>query len=531
MALNLAIGPRRRPKKGIPEEQRQALREWYSQQQPRPRHNACIQWFKTRFKRAIGQSTVSESLSDRYKYLDTRKAADTTRNQQGQWPRLETMLYDWQLLVQSWNTETSDIVLLEKAKEFWKEIPEYADKPVPGFTPGWLQRFKQRHHIKEHVQFGEAGSVPQAAEEEMVDIRQLCSEFADEEIYNMDETGLFWRCAPHRGLSTHAMPGVKQNKARVSIVVCSNATGTNRMPLWVIGHAKTPRCLRSVNMEALGIVWRFNQKAWMNGVIMGDWLKAFYQHVQTRRVLLLLDNFSAHNSGMALSPPPPNVKIAFLPRNATSRFQPLDQGIIMSFKAHYKRQWLRFIIHRFEAGSNPYADITILQALRWCSQSWNIDVTNTTIQNCWRKATISKLPLSEEENTEQVVDPEITALYNSVRDSAQIREMMTLSNFLNPEDETPINIEQEDALQQLIERHIGVDYQENEEVAIEDNAPEQPPISLQNGISRIQQLLLFLEQQQEVDLQELTVLHRLERRFTLKSASMRYQSTLDSWFR
>jgi len=84
----------------------------------------------------------------------------------------------------------------------------------------------------------------------------------------MDETGLFWRCAPHRGLATHSMPGVKKDKARISVVACTNATGTDKFPLWVIGHAQMPRCLRRVNIEALGIAWRWNKKAWMNGLIM-----------------------------------------------------------------------------------------------------------------------------------------------------------------------------------------------------------------------------------------------------------------------
>lgn len=88
------------PKKGIPEEQRKALRKWYFAQHPRPRQIDCIRWFETQFKRDIRQSTVSESLSDRFKYLDTRiTTSDTTRHQSGQWPLLEALLYDWQLLV------------------------------------------------------------------------------------------------------------------------------------------------------------------------------------------------------------------------------------------------------------------------------------------------------------------------------------------------------------------------------------------------------------------------------------------------
>jgi len=171
--------PRRRHKKGIPEHQRQALRLWYFEQRPKPRHSECIKWFLDQFQRTLNQSTVSESLGPRFKYLDTKDSShtDTTRNQQGQWPRLEAMLNDWQVLVESWNQEISDTTLLGKAKEFWHIIPEYRDKTEPHFSSGWLQRFKQRHNIRERVRHGEAASVPEEAHTAMVLIRELCKEY------------------------------------------------------------------------------------------------------------------------------------------------------------------------------------------------------------------------------------------------------------------------------------------------------------------------------------------------------------------
>lgn len=59
-----------------------------------------------------------------------------------------------------------------------------------------------------------------------------------------------------------------------------------------------------------------------------------------REVVLLIDNFSAHELGWkrvkeadALQ----NTDVIFLPPNATSICQPLDQGIIRPWKAYYHR--------------------------------------------------------------------------------------------------------------------------------------------------------------------------------------------------
>lgn len=92
----------------------------------------------------------------------------------------------------------------------------------------------------------------------------------------------------------------------------------------------------------------------MNSTIMMDWLQASYRHIGfTGQVLLTMGNFFAHLSGVELCPPPPNIRICWLPANSTSRFQPLDQGIIQSLKAYYRRQWLSFMLECYNSNLDP----------------------------------------------------------------------------------------------------------------------------------------------------------------------------------
>jgi len=69
-----------------------------------------------------------------------------------------------------------------------------------------------------------------------------------------------------------------------------------------------------------------------------------------------MDNFSGHELGVelcggkdALS----HVKVRWLPLNTTSYWQPLDQGIIASFKLHYRRMWIKYMLKEFEANRDP----------------------------------------------------------------------------------------------------------------------------------------------------------------------------------
>lgn len=511
------------PRIAVTEQQRRALRRWYFAQSPRPHHKACIDWFKNTFNQPISQSTISESLSKRFSHLDTSSASDRIRQRAPQWPKLEEILFQWQKSVESQGQATSGDILVEKAKEIWHQIPEYQGLEVPQFSPGWLARFKERHSIRSRVQHGEAASVPITAEEEMKAVRTICGEYEEDNIYNMDETGLFWRSTIHRGLVTIPMPGTKQYKSRITVVVCTNSTGTDRLPLWFIGHAKQPRALRGLNFDALGCKWRNNKKAWMTTVIMNEWLSSFYRHIGTRSVILCMDNFKPHISATELNPPPSNIHIIWLPKNSTSIFQPLDQGIIQNLKIHYRKQWLRFIINSIDNSINPFTTVTLNESLHWCLDVWNHRVSNSTIYKCFRKSSIIQPQINLPSEDQPDIHAEYTALQHRVSD------IMDIQHILNPQDEDEVIVEEEDMLQSIIDEHIdGEAY--NEDAILEDVEP--PPAhqpSADEAVKAVQILLQFQERQDITQHQDLQYLQRLKRLLCTIAANQRHQSTLDGW--
>ena len=73
----------------------------------------------------------------------------------------------------------------------------------------------------------------------------------------------------------------------------------------------------------------------MTGDIFKEWLLAFKIHVlrnnPCRKVLLLIDGFSGHLAGLRDCQDTfghPGIRVEFLPGNATSLYQPMDQSII-----------------------------------------------------------------------------------------------------------------------------------------------------------------------------------------------------------
>ena len=73
---------------------------------------------------------------------------------------------------------------------------------------------------------------------------------------------------------------------------------------------------------------------------------------QQRNCLMLLDNASSHGGADTLLTKVgsldafrlSNLLLLFLPPNCTSVVQPLDQGIIAAFKAHYKGKLARCMV-------------------------------------------------------------------------------------------------------------------------------------------------------------------------------------------
>lgn len=133
----------------------------------------------------------------------------------------------------------------------------------------------------------------------------------------------------------------------------------------------------------------------MTGKLFDEYLNWFRQEVHNKRCVLLIDGFSAHELGLEIRQakekgPMQNIKVVFLPANTTSVCQPLDQGIIASWKCHYRRRWLRFAVTEFDAvpERDPYETMDILKAVMWGIEAWELDVSEATIENCWLKSQV-----------------------------------------------------------------------------------------------------------------------------------------------
>jgi hypothetical protein len=219
---------------------------------------------------------------------------------------------------------------------------------------GWLDKFKCRHGIRKLDISGEKLSANSAViAEYTVQFKEKVTKLnlVREQVYNCDETGLNWKALPQKtlaSLSETSAPGFKVQKDRITLMVCENATGNHRLPLLVIGKAKTPRAFKNFNLNALPATYYAQNSAWMSQDIFSDWFhKVFVPQVRAhlaemqlpQEALLLMDNAPAHPT-CEIKSDDGKITCLFLPANTTPLIQPMDQGIIENIKRRYRKAFI-----------------------------------------------------------------------------------------------------------------------------------------------------------------------------------------------
>uniref|UniRef100_UPI003590093E tigger transposable element-derived protein 1-like n=1 Tax=Myxine glutinosa TaxID=7769 RepID=UPI003590093E len=266
-------------------------------------------------------------------------------------------------------------------------------------SKGWFEKFQKRFKRKSVVLHGEAASADKAAAEGYVNetFRTIIEEggYKPEQVFNMDETALFWKRMPSRTfimIEGARAPGFNAHKDRVTLVMCGNAAGFMIKP-GLIYKSKNPRVLKNKNKNLLPVYWMHNQKSWITKLLTSDWFhQCFIPEVKLYlaekglefKVLLLMDN-----AGHALDLSYDGVQIEFLPPNTTSLIQPMDQGVIRAFKALYMRNTLQHLVEAMDSDENfslkaywrEYTIATCLQNIQMAIK----EMKTETLNACWKK--------------------------------------------------------------------------------------------------------------------------------------------------
>ncbi|CAF1029560.1 unnamed protein product, partial [Brachionus calyciflorus] len=203
-----------------------------------------------------------------------------------------------------------------------------------------------------------------------------------DDVYNADEAGLFFRLGQSQNIFSRneSCKGTKKEKARITILLASNISGKKKLKPFKIHTSTVLRCLKYTNFYTLPVRYASNKSAWMTGELWLSWLKWFDSQL-TKESLLLIDNCHAHvdSSHLKLK----FLKIHCLLPKTTSLIQPMDAGIIKTFKSYYRKILVSHWLDNFDKKKN-FELIIIKQAIsNFIDDAWSL-IDEGKIRCCWR---------------------------------------------------------------------------------------------------------------------------------------------------
>lgn len=345
---------------------------------------------------------------------------------------MEDALFVW--LLQERNkkhTITPDVVKTKAELLFpiFQEKQTYSDKMTFVATNGWYDRFRKRYGLRMLTVSGERASADlEAFSSFKSNLMQIIldNRYEKYEIYNADESGLFFKLLPSRTIALHdenIAEGRKVIKSRVTFMPCCNIDGSHKLPLMLLGTAQNPRTLPK-DKSLLPVYYKSSKKAWMNRQLFREWFfeqfvpsveKFAQMNKHKPRALLLLDNCSAHHDG-GDSLEHGDIKVMYLPPNITSLGQPMDQGVLNAIKKRYKKKLMLHLLLNDEdlALEEKLKQISLRDVINWLHQSWE-EISNKTVEGSWKNL-IDEYPhfILENDDEDSSLDEDVLALACSI---------------------------------------------------------------------------------------------------------------------
>ena len=224
--------------------------------------------------------------------------------------------------------------------------------------------FFQRNNLTYRNASGTSASVVIDRDEVSDYIREQISDYNSytaDRLLNLNESALFYEILGSLTIGTvgEEKHGRGDSKKRVSLCATVFASG-DKLPMAFIVTAMQPR-----DMSSNRQLWQ-----WINKIIMvsiaysflitstvfkvnSDLFKQVLLYIDSHHKvlpnsLIILDIYGAHGMEPEFLESLVKIKVAFLPPNCTSRFQPLDAGLFYAAKCRYRKVYFSEHMKRLE---------------------------------------------------------------------------------------------------------------------------------------------------------------------------------------
>nr|XP_033788935.1 tigger transposable element-derived protein 5 [Geotrypetes seraphini] len=307
---------------------------------------------------------------------------------------IDRAVYTWFISLRQQGIPLSGPIIQAQAEAFAKQI--YGEECTFKASHGWFWRWQKRHGISSQRIYGEAEARPTEIEPfivfpEQPKIPMSDGGYGDEQIYNANITGLYWKLLPdHIQEIRHAklIDGFKKVRDRVTVLLAANLTGNHKLKPLVVGKLQDPSSLRHHNQDKFPAAYRYSRNAWMTFELLREWFfEEFVPGVKRylrrcclqQKAVLLVNQCPAQPIDEELQTPDGNIRVLFLSRN---KIPSMDHSVISSFKQLYKRELLKLVVSCDSSPGDFVKSFMLKDMIYLAGQSWNM-IQAGSIEKCW----------------------------------------------------------------------------------------------------------------------------------------------------
>lgn len=170
--------------------EREFIRHYKNKNGKKVNQDDLVKWTRLRLNLSVNQSTISRILRKKYDE-GSSNIQNVRRFVPPKFPNIDEKVAQWFFKHQH-NVNMSGDLIRRKAEKIRDGLgikPE--DFKV---SAGWLDGFKNRNGIRDRRRHGESGEVDMVlVESERPNLKKILDTYELKDIYNMDETGLFYQ--------------------------------------------------------------------------------------------------------------------------------------------------------------------------------------------------------------------------------------------------------------------------------------------------------------------------------------------------
>lgn len=202
------------------------------------------------------------------------------------------------------------------------------------------------------------------------------------QIFKCDKTVLNYKSLPNRRFAGD----------RITIMACSNADGSLKLPLVVLGKSVKSTTLMNLQ-NSLPVFYAHQTTLWIDSDVLNEW----FDNEFTPRVTEFLKARSLPLKAILIAEnvptdafqnrPTSELQIHLILHNLSLVIGPMDNESLESIKMNYEHKLLRSIISAQDDGeamANHLQKINLRDFIYWISNAWD-EVKPATIVKCWKK--------------------------------------------------------------------------------------------------------------------------------------------------